>query len=218
MFLSHCDASKCNRFGHTSTNCKGKERCSKCGGDYKIENCQITNAKCVNCNGNHSAASKECPRYQNEVQVLKILTHKKLTYAEAAKQYRARGSGDSIQYSNSSVYRYNSLRNNNALLSSNEIAPKFGASKNQSQSVNKSVETAQQNCEIQTQSMDDIDFCNNFMFGNPISFIAFLTEVVNRTIMATKADKDVNIYEIITESAGKRMGIPIDTEQLKSMI
>ena len=84
--------------------------------------------------------------------------------------------------------------------------------------MNKSVETAQQNCEIQTQSMDDIDFCNKFMFGNPIYFIASLTEVINRTIMATKADKDVNIYEIITESAGKRMGIPIDIEQLKSMI
>ena len=84
--------------------------------------------------------------------------------------------------------------------------------------MNKSVKTAQQNCEIQTQSMDDIDFCNNFMFGNPIYFIAFLTEVINRTIMATKADKGVNIYEIITESAGKRMGIPIDIEQLKSMI
>ena len=73
------------------------------------------------------------------------------------------------------------------------IAPKFGASKNQSQSVNKSVETTQQNCEIQTQSMDDIDFCSNFMFGNSIYFIAFLTEVINRTIMATKADEDVNI-------------------------
>ena len=84
--------------------------------------------------------------------------------------------------------------------------------------MNKFVETAQQNCEIQTQSMDDIDFCNNFMFGNPIYFIAFLTEVINGTIMATKADKDVNIYEIITESAGKRMGIPIDIEQPKSMI
>ena len=56
------------------------------------------------------------------------------------------------------------------------------------------------------------------MFRNPIYFIAFLTEVINRTIMATKADKDVNIYEIITESAGKRTGIPIDIEQLKSMI
>ena len=80
---------KCNRFGHTSTKCRGKERCSKCGGDHKIENCQITIAKCVNCNGNHSAASKECPKYQKEVQVLKIQTDKKLTYAEAAKQYKA---------------------------------------------------------------------------------------------------------------------------------
>ena len=84
--------------------------------------------------------------------------------------------------------------------------------------MNKSVETAQQNCEIQTQPMDDIDFCNNFMLRNPICFITFLTEVINRTIMAKKADKDVNIYEIITESAGKRMGIPTDIEQLKSII
>ena len=78
--------------------------------------------------------------------------------------------------------------------------------------------TTHENNELQTQVMDEVDFSHNFMFGNPIYFLAFLTEVINRTILATKADKNINIYEIISESAGKRMGIPIDIEQLKSLI
>ena len=80
------------------------------------------------------------------------------------------------------------------------------------------ITTTHENNELQTQVQDEVDFSHNFMFGNPIYFLAFLTEVINRTILAAKANKSINIYEIISESAGKRMGIPIDIEQLKSMM
>ena len=43
--------------------------------------------KCANCNGNHSAPSKICPKYLREAQVLKYQTEKKLTYAEASRKY-----------------------------------------------------------------------------------------------------------------------------------
>ena len=52
--------------------------------------------KCINCNGNHTAASEDGPRYQKEIQVLKIKNEKKLTYAEAAKQYNERTSGPTV--------------------------------------------------------------------------------------------------------------------------
>ena len=80
------------------------------------------------------------------------------------------------------------------------------------------VPVSQDNNEIQTQVMNKVDFSSNFMFRNSIYFLAFLTEVINHTILATKADKNINIYEIISESAGKRIGFPINLDQLKSLI
>ena len=75
----------------------------------------------------------------------------------------------------------------------------------------------QESNDVQTEVMDQIDFSDNFMFGNPISFIDFLTEVINQTIIAKEANKRIDIHQIISESAGKRMGIAIDNEQLKTM-
>ena len=54
---------KCNCFGHISANCRGKERCSKRGGEHKFNNCEASTMKYVNYNGNRTAASKSCPRY-----------------------------------------------------------------------------------------------------------------------------------------------------------
>ena len=62
-----------------------------------------------------------------------------------------------------------------------------------------------------------IDSASNFMFSNPIYFVAFLTEVINQTLPATKTNKEIDIYQIISDSAGKQMGIPIHVEQLKSL-
>ena len=36
--------------------------------------------------------------------------------------------------------------------------------------------------QIDSVQMDEVDFTSNFMFGNPIYFMAFLTEVINQTI------------------------------------
>ena len=81
---------KCNRFGHIAEKCSGKERCAKRGKEHNTFSCSITNViamKCATCNGNHSAASKICPKYLREAQVLKYQTKKKLTYAEACRKY-----------------------------------------------------------------------------------------------------------------------------------
>jgi len=48
------------------------------------------------------------------------------------------------------------------------------------------------------------------LFGNPLYFIAFLTEVIDQTVLATL----LTFYKIIFESASKQMGISIDIEQL----
>ena len=51
----------------------------------------------------------------------------------------------------------------------------------------------------------------------PIYFIAFLAEVINKALIY-KENSDINIFEIICEAAGKRMGLSVNAEQLKSLI
>jgi len=63
---------KCNRFGHVASHCRGRERCSNCGGEHKYSECNADTAKCPNCGGNHSANDQICPRYQRETEILKL--------------------------------------------------------------------------------------------------------------------------------------------------
>ena len=52
------------------------------------------------------------------------------------------------------------------------------------------------------------------MFGNPIYFIAFLAEVINKAL-TYKENSDINIFEIIFEAAGKRMGLSVKCRTVK---
>ena len=77
---------KCQRMGHTASQCKGKQRCVKCGGDHEWEKCEKdTKPKCCNCGGEHSAAYAGCTviKQAKEVQRYKIVN--KVSYAEAAR-------------------------------------------------------------------------------------------------------------------------------------
>jgi len=62
---------KFNRCGHVASHCRGKLRCSICGGDYKYSECSAAAPKCPNCGGSHSANDKICPRYQRVTAILK---------------------------------------------------------------------------------------------------------------------------------------------------
>ena len=72
--------------------------------------------------------------------------------------------------------------------------------------------------QIDSVQMDEVDFTSNFMFGNPIYFIAFLTEVINQTIACKDQNKMIDIFQIISDAAGRRMGLPVDIHQLKNII
>ena len=47
--------------------------------------------------------------------------------------------------------------------------------------------------------------------------ITFLAEVINKALTC-KENSDISIFEIISEAAGKRMGLSVNAEQLKSLI
>ena len=66
--------------------------------------------------------------------------------------------------------------------------------------------------------MDKVDFTSNFMLGNPIYVVAFLAEVINQTIACKNLDKTINIFQIISDAAGRRMGLPVDINHLNYII
>ena len=66
--------------------------------------------------------------------------------------------------------------------------------------------------------MSEVDFSSNFIFGNPIYFIAFLTEVINQTIACKDENKSIDVFQIILDAAGRRMDLPVDINQLKHTI
>jgi len=48
------------------------------------------------------------------------------------------------------------------------------------------------------------------LFGNPVTFLAFLAEVIKQTILARDKNENIDVCQVITEAAGGRMGLPVD--------
>lgn len=81
----------CHEYGHVAAVCRKKRKCGKCGEDHNYEDCASALC-CPNCGEAHSAAYKGCRFYANAVEVQKIRTNDRVSYAEAVKRVdRANG-------------------------------------------------------------------------------------------------------------------------------
>ncbi|KAK4883445.1 hypothetical protein RN001_006764 [Aquatica leii] len=76
---------KCQNFGHTTVRCV-KERVCVCGKPlHEGSPCQEP-ISCINCNGNHSSRSRNCPTYKQEKAIQEVKVRENLTYPEAKKK------------------------------------------------------------------------------------------------------------------------------------
>lgn len=73
---------RCQRLGHSTSNCRASPKCVKCGDDHWSRECKkVTkddkeshvNIKCANCDGKHLAFSKDCPTIQRRHQIVQQL-------------------------------------------------------------------------------------------------------------------------------------------------
>lgn len=203
-----------------AANCRGKERCSRCGQGHNIKSCPNDLTKCTNCGGDHAASSKDCPIYKQKAEIIYIKTINNISYAEACKQ------GSKLD---SATNNYNLPRDLNVSKSNFPPLPKLCDCQTCPVSyrpppspsfhrcgADKSPISQPEGGLMHTKQMGNFDF-SNFMFGNPLNFIAFLTEVIQQTISFQNSNETVDILKIISDSAEKRMGIPIDMEQLKNL-
>ncbi|XP_053949437.1 uncharacterized protein DDB_G0281497-like [Anastrepha ludens] len=72
----------CQILGHTAKHCKNSPSCVICNlPPHSPEKC--TRVSCANCQEQHPASSKECKKFQQEKEILKIKTTTKCTMREA---------------------------------------------------------------------------------------------------------------------------------------
>lgn len=78
---------KCQRFGHTSSKCNSPvDICSKCSKTSHEGSCK---PKCANCEGEHTANSRECPRWKLESAIQRVRAERKVSFGEAKKIVQA---------------------------------------------------------------------------------------------------------------------------------
>ena len=59
--------------------------CGQCAQPEHQDTGCTTKAKCANCNGNHPAFSKDCPRWITEKEIQRVRTEQKISSPEARK-------------------------------------------------------------------------------------------------------------------------------------
>ena len=76
---------KCQKFGHGMNSCRGKVVCAHCGEHHNSVDCSSNLKKCVNCLGEHSASSKQCPQRQMNVKINQIKYTQNVSFEDAKK-------------------------------------------------------------------------------------------------------------------------------------
>lgn len=62
---------QCLRFGHTASRCARIKAC-QCGKPFHSDDPCIDPIKCINCSGQHSTRSRDCPIYKQEAAIQKV--------------------------------------------------------------------------------------------------------------------------------------------------
>ncbi|GBL95339.1 hypothetical protein AVEN_154757-1 [Araneus ventricosus] len=75
---------KCQRFGHSQTNCRGN--CARCAEQGHISQQCTEQEKCVNCSGDHTSFSRFCPRWKQEKEIKAVKTKEQISYPEAKRK------------------------------------------------------------------------------------------------------------------------------------
>ena len=76
----------CQRYGHHKTTCRKGNVCAKCGtAGHEDLDCDKP-ARCVNCQGNHTAYNKNCPTWKNEKEIQRIKITEDISFPEARKR------------------------------------------------------------------------------------------------------------------------------------
>ncbi len=73
----------CQLFGHHKDRCKRDLACARCGTPkHNSDNC-VEAERCINCDGSHTAYSKDCPKWKVEKEIVRVKHTRKISFPEA---------------------------------------------------------------------------------------------------------------------------------------
>ena len=76
---------QCQKFG-LKNSCKGKAVCAGCGEEgHNVDDCR-NDPKCVNCERDHRAVSKDCPIWKQEKDIVTLKNKENISFADARKR------------------------------------------------------------------------------------------------------------------------------------
>ncbi|GBM42979.1 hypothetical protein AVEN_184712-1 [Araneus ventricosus] len=89
---------KCQRFGHSKTNCRGTLTCARCAvAGHESTGCTAIE-KCVNCQGNHTSFSRSCPKWELEKEIVTTKFRNNISFPEARRLVKAQTPIDGKSY------------------------------------------------------------------------------------------------------------------------
>ncbi|GBO06986.1 hypothetical protein AVEN_255364-1 [Araneus ventricosus] len=89
---------KCQRFGHSKTNCRGTLTCARCAAaGHESTDCTAIE-KCVNCDGKHTSFSRSCPKWKVEKEIVATKFKNNLSVPEARRLVKAQTPPDGKSY------------------------------------------------------------------------------------------------------------------------
>lgn len=100
---------KCLRFGHHDENCRGNFRCSICSEQHKDSECtkNISEAKCVHCQGPHSSRvnfkNPVCPEFIKQKSIKNLMATENITFIEAKEKIASNYSSLAARTKNTNV-------------------------------------------------------------------------------------------------------------------
>ncbi|GBL78442.1 putative RNA-directed DNA polymerase from transposon X-element [Araneus ventricosus] len=101
---------KCQRFGHSKTNCRGTLTCARCAvAGHESTGCTAVE-QCVNCQGEHTSFSRSCPKWKLEKEVVATKFKNNISFPEARRLVKEQtppvgGSYASVMQRNHPVYQ-----------------------------------------------------------------------------------------------------------------
>ncbi|GBL95353.1 hypothetical protein AVEN_154768-1 [Araneus ventricosus] len=80
---------KCQRFGHSRTNCRGTLTCARCAvAVHESTGCTAVE-KCVNCQGTHTSFSRSCPKWELVKEIVALKFKNNISFPEARRLVKA---------------------------------------------------------------------------------------------------------------------------------
>jgi hypothetical protein len=82
---------QCQKYGHHKSVCRQAATCVQCGlAEHGSEPCTRP-PHCINCNGDHASIDKKCPKWLNEMEILKVKVASDISFPEARRIVSERG-------------------------------------------------------------------------------------------------------------------------------